>query len=374
MRLARSRSSGPRKEAERLLEGYGENPLALVAVARLRVLRQKPANAAAMIERRLDELEPGTPETAVLLAILVDARLALDDLDGAAAAAQRLEQLGERLHRDNLRALGLLAQRTSRSRAATQAHSDARGGARPLRPARHAVRGGRGRLRLADALRQSGSELAADEARSALGAFEALGAAGNRKPPAGRAGEGRAARPRGAAPRGGARAGAGGARGRGGGGRRARGGAGRARRGPGARCGVARVTCAASGAPEEGRTERDDVRGDERRARARRGGERGGAEAPGAARPRPGARARARVGRPRPASRRATPTAAGATSQVAGRSRRGAGRSAAAATMRSTIVDAGLEVQTASEGAAREGGAARAGRERGAPPRERGRP
>ena len=110
-RLAELRlRQGRLEEAERLLEGYGENPLALVPVARLRVLRQKPANAAAMIERRLDALEPGTPETAVLLAILVDARLALcRPRRGGSGRASASSSWASRLHRDNLRALGLLA-------------------------------------------------------------------------------------------------------------------------------------------------------------------------------------------------------------------------------------------------------------------------
>ena len=179
-RLAELRlRQGRLEEAERLLEGHSENPLALVPVARLRVLRQKPANAAAMIERRLDALEPGTPETAVLLAILVDARLALADLDGAAVAAQRLEQLGKRLHRDNLRALGLLA-----SADVALARSDASAAATLEAALDLFVQLGMPfeeaevRLRLATLFARAGSELAADEARSALAAFEALGASG----------------------------------------------------------------------------------------------------------------------------------------------------------------------------------------------------
>jgi DNA-binding CsgD family transcriptional regulator len=109
-RLAELRlRQGRIEEAERLLEDCQEQPLALVQVARLRLLRGSAAAAAAIVERRLAALPEEVPARAALLFVLVDAHIAQDQLDVAAAAARRLHRLADGLRRDNLRGLAHLA-------------------------------------------------------------------------------------------------------------------------------------------------------------------------------------------------------------------------------------------------------------------------
>jgi DNA-binding NarL/FixJ family response regulator len=169
---------GRPEEAQRLLEGYEDHPVAFVPVARLRVLQGDAAAAAATIERRLAALGADAPAAAPLLPVLVDARLALDDVPGAGTAARALVQLGERLRRDNLRALGLLASGRvaaaggdATARATLEAALDlfvALG-----MPFEEAT----ARLALARLFVAEGSELAVVEAQHALAIFERLGAA-----------------------------------------------------------------------------------------------------------------------------------------------------------------------------------------------------
>jgi len=109
-RLAELRlRQGRIEEAERLLEDCQEQPLALVQVAHLRLLRGSAAAAAAIVERRLAALPEEVPARAALLFVLVDAHIAQDQLDVAAAAARRLHRLADGLRRDNLRGLAHLA-------------------------------------------------------------------------------------------------------------------------------------------------------------------------------------------------------------------------------------------------------------------------
>ena len=100
---------GRPEEAERLLGGCEEHPLALVPLARLRLLRGEAATAAALLERRLDALPGDAPASAPLLPLLVEVCLAGGDHDGAAAAVRRLEELADRLRRENLAALADVA-------------------------------------------------------------------------------------------------------------------------------------------------------------------------------------------------------------------------------------------------------------------------
>lgn len=161
-----------------MLEGCEEHPLALVPVARLRLLRGEPATAAAMLERRLEALAADAPGSAPLLPLLVEVRLAQGDADGAAAAAERLVGLADHLRRDNLRALGQLVSADvalARSERRAPAHLEAAldlfaALGMPFEQAE-------ARLRLAKIFVQERRELAVEEARHALKAFERLGAA-----------------------------------------------------------------------------------------------------------------------------------------------------------------------------------------------------
>lgn len=177
-RLAELRlRQGRPEEAERVLAGCEEHPLAVVPVARLRLLRGDVPTAAAMLERRLGVLPDDAPARAPLLALVVEARLAAGDVAGAAGAAENLEQLAQRLRRENLRALAHVAA----ADVALARHEDAL--ARLERALELFVRlgmpfeAGEVRLRMARLFAEAGSELAASEAEHALDTFARLGAA-----------------------------------------------------------------------------------------------------------------------------------------------------------------------------------------------------
>lgn len=178
-RLAELRlRQGRPEEAERLLAGCEEHPLALVPVARLRRLRGDAGAAVAIVERRLAALPEDAPSSAPLLSVLVEARLDQGDVDRAAAAARRLQQLADRLRRENLQVIAALAAADVAAR-----RGDGRGADRLDAALDLSIRlglpfeEGEVRLRLAQVFAREGSELAVDEARHALAAFERLGAA-----------------------------------------------------------------------------------------------------------------------------------------------------------------------------------------------------
>lgn len=177
-RLAELRlRQGRTEEAERLLGGYEEHPLALVPLAELRVLAGEAATAAALLERRLEAVSDESPAAAPVLAGLVRARLACGGLESAAAAAAQLHALAARLGRDNLRALadlaaGDVALATADS---TAAPSFERALARFVEVGMP-YEAGRARAGLAAAYAAQRPELAVEEGRGALAAFERLGA------------------------------------------------------------------------------------------------------------------------------------------------------------------------------------------------------
>ena len=82
-------------EARRLLTGTAEQPSALRALAMLRLAEDRPQVAAALLERGLRATEGDAVRASWLLALLVDARLAGGDPDGASEAAGRLTAIAE---------------------------------------------------------------------------------------------------------------------------------------------------------------------------------------------------------------------------------------------------------------------------------------
>jgi len=177
-RLAELRlRQGRIEEAERLLEDCQEQPLALVQVARLRLLRGSAAAAAAIVERRLAALPEEVPARAALLFVLVDAHIAQDQLDVAAAAARRLHRLADGLRRDNLRGLAHLASAEVALAAGGNAIADLEAALELFAQLRMPFEEGEARLKLARVFAAGGSALAVDEARQALARFEQLGAA-----------------------------------------------------------------------------------------------------------------------------------------------------------------------------------------------------
>ena len=86
---------GRLQEAEQLLVGREEHPESLRALAHLRIAQGKPQIATALLERGLLAAEGDALQTAQLLALLVDARLAGGEQASAEAAALGLDQLAQ---------------------------------------------------------------------------------------------------------------------------------------------------------------------------------------------------------------------------------------------------------------------------------------
>ena len=178
---------GRLEEAEGLLPGHGGGRAAARTAARVRLARGEPAVAVGLLERCLED--GGVPHShgenhlrvAWALETLVAAHLALDDLAAAAAAASRLAELTGDDRGGQVEAL-----------AATAAARVAGAGGRPDEARRQLERAlglfsrldlphetAQLRLELARALAGANPELAVAEARSALEAFERLGAKGD---------------------------------------------------------------------------------------------------------------------------------------------------------------------------------------------------
>jgi DNA-binding NarL/FixJ family response regulator len=163
------------EEADELLVELEGSAETVQAAAELRLARGEAAGAAALLERRIAELGWENLVAAPLLSLLVEARLAVGEVDGAAEAAESLAALavpGGRSEASALLARGRLAAATGDPRAETlfaaaaerYAHVDL-----PLDAAR-------ARLELARTMTISDRELAVDVARRAHGELDRLGA------------------------------------------------------------------------------------------------------------------------------------------------------------------------------------------------------
>jgi ATP/maltotriose-dependent transcriptional regulator MalT len=165
-------------EAEQLLTGREEHPVALRALAQLRIAEGRSEVAVALLERGLLAAGGDRIRAAQLFAPLVDARLAAGDVPGAEEAAGELAALA----RDSgSRLIGARADLA----AARVAHAAGRP-ADAAEPAGRALAAfgalgmphetGEARLELARALATGARELARDEARTAFASFQELGA------------------------------------------------------------------------------------------------------------------------------------------------------------------------------------------------------
>ena len=166
-------------DAERLLADREGDPSAQRSLALLRLAEDRPREAAALLDRLLDEATDQPVRAASLLAPLVDARLACGEVELASAAAQELAELAGATQIRVVQAQAELA--AARVVLATGHGRDA---AAHVTRALAAFRllampfaAGQARLELARALADEHPELARDEARTALTAFQALGAA-----------------------------------------------------------------------------------------------------------------------------------------------------------------------------------------------------
>jgi DNA-binding NarL/FixJ family response regulator len=164
---------GRAQEAERLLEGYEDQPLTVAASAALALAGGRHELACALVTRRLASADDAA--LAALLPVCVSARLAAGDRRGAAEAIERTRQLGTRLGRPNLTAhADLAAARMAGDRA--EAHRLLQSAADAFSRLQMPLEHGRAQLELALLEREGSRDLALMHARGALITFERLGA------------------------------------------------------------------------------------------------------------------------------------------------------------------------------------------------------
>ncbi len=163
-------------EAEELLAGFDGEPGTTRPAVALRLARGEPAPAAALLERRLDEVGRTSLLAVPFLEQLVDARIAEGQLQEAGAAADAIAAIARPPGRERVAAAAAFA----RGRVAT-----VRGDVAAVSDLERAVNGfaslglrldvARSRLALAEALAVSSPEIAIDTARQARNELEALG-------------------------------------------------------------------------------------------------------------------------------------------------------------------------------------------------------
>jgi DNA-binding CsgD family transcriptional regulator len=164
-------------EAERLLDGFEDEPEAVGAAVALRLARGEPAAAAALLERRLGEVGWGSLLAAPLLGDLVEARLAAGDAEDAGDAAARLADLARTSGRDRVEALAALARgRVAAAAGEPDAPELLRGAVNRFAALPSPLLAARARLELARSLVRDRPEVAVDVARRARTELEALGA------------------------------------------------------------------------------------------------------------------------------------------------------------------------------------------------------
>ena len=168
---------GRLEEAERLLVGLEDQPAAVGAIARIQLQRGRVATAEAALRRCLAEVGHEKLGSLPLWELLGEAELAQNRPDAALEVAQRLADLGA------MQGCAIAQARAARLQGRARHAADAN--ARPeLETALVAfarlgmpLEAARTRLLLAESLRELDPPVAVDEARVALTAFEALGAA-----------------------------------------------------------------------------------------------------------------------------------------------------------------------------------------------------
>jgi ATP/maltotriose-dependent transcriptional regulator MalT len=175
VRLAQGRVA----EAEEVLSGHEESSAAVRAVARLRIAKGEARAAANLLARRLTQVKGDSLQTAPLLALVVEARLALGEVGLAREAATELEALASAARRSACLAVASLA-----SGLVALAEDDAGAAWSKLDAAREMfadsqmpLEAARARLAMARALAKDDPDAARDTARGARATLEALGAA-----------------------------------------------------------------------------------------------------------------------------------------------------------------------------------------------------
>ena len=177
VRLAALRiRQGRLDEAAHLLEGFEQHPDASEPVAALELARGRPAQAIAILERRLNQLGAGSIEAAGALGLLVEAGIAAGDLAGSRAASELLRKLAESAGGEHLRGLFRFARGLVAGAEGSDPCPDLDVALGHFDRAEMPWEGARARLQIARAVAVSQPAFAVSEARRAMATFERLGA------------------------------------------------------------------------------------------------------------------------------------------------------------------------------------------------------
>jgi ATP/maltotriose-dependent transcriptional regulator MalT len=178
VRLSQLRiAQGRIEEAEEALVGYGGSPTAVRADATIRLARGEAAEAVALLDRQLSLISRSGLLAVPLLALLVEAQLANGDHEGARATTAELEGVAAQTGNARVTAIATAAAgRVALATGTPTATELLERGAELFGRLRMPYEEARTRLELATALRSREGVLAVVGARSALKAFERLGA------------------------------------------------------------------------------------------------------------------------------------------------------------------------------------------------------
>jgi DNA-binding CsgD family transcriptional regulator len=172
-------AQGRTEEAAGLLAGYEELPAASHALATISLARREPATAAAILRRRLAELEEASLDGAAVLELLAESELQQGAVERGMRLAERLAELGASMACELVTARG--ARALGRAVAAAgppeRAVPHLERALAAFRRLQLPLEAGRTRALLARVLAPGEPEAAIAEARAALALFEGLGAA-----------------------------------------------------------------------------------------------------------------------------------------------------------------------------------------------------
>src|SRR3954454_2191266 len=165
------------EEAKRLLEGHESHPIARRTLAAVAFARGEEALAEELVELCLDGAGDADPDCASALELLVQIRVARDDVPGAAEALARLTELAHASGDARAGAYAELA--TGRVRASERderASTHLQTAMRNFSALDLQLESGRAQLALARAIAGRAPEAGVGEARAALRVFERIGA------------------------------------------------------------------------------------------------------------------------------------------------------------------------------------------------------
>lgn len=171
-------SQGRLEEAEIMLTGYEDYGEALIPLARLHLAQGEAGLARALLEHSLQNTPTPTLHHTAALLILVEAELALGDVDSARRTVQQLTVLAEQTGSDFLRAqTDLTSGRLKRMSGESDAVQAFQSAWERLHAYEQSLLAGRVRLEMAEAVKDNDWAGAVTWAKAALATFTRLGAA-----------------------------------------------------------------------------------------------------------------------------------------------------------------------------------------------------